>query len=141
MSRSYGRSRQKEVKESGGHVAGKKILIVDDNEDFSKLLEVKLTAEGYEVVTASNGLEGFEKVKTQKPQLILLDIKMPQMDGFTFVRSLKKEDAIKDIPVIMLTDFEPMRELFQMEGIKDYFSKTGDMKILLKTIAGKFPKD
>lgn len=122
-------------------MAGKKILIVDDNEDFSKLLEVKLTAEGYEVVTAPNGLEGFEKAKAQKPQLILLDIKMPQMDGFTFVRSLKKEDAIKDIPVIMLTDFEPMRELFQLEGIKDYFSKTGDMKILLKTIAGKFSQD
>lgn len=117
-----------------------KILIVDDNQDFSKLLEVKLSAEGYEVVKASDGPEGFEKAKAEKPQLILLDIKMPQMDGFTFVRRLKKEDAIKDIPVIILTDFEPMRELFQQEGIKDYFSKTGDMKVLLKAIAEKIPK-
>jgi DNA-binding response OmpR family regulator len=125
----------------GEPVARKKILIVDDNQDFSRLLEVKLSAEGYEIVTAPDGLAGFERAKAEKPQLILLDIKMPRMDGFTFVRLLKKEDEIKDIPVIMLTDFEPMRELFQQEGIKDYFSKTGDMKILMKTIAGKLSQD
>lgn len=117
-----------------------KILLVDDNPDFLKILETRLTKYGYQVVSAADGPEGLEKARTEKPQLIILDIKMPQMDGLTFVRRLKKEDAIKDIPVFILTDFEPMRDIFALEGIKDYFPKTGDMGLLLKAIDQKLQK-
>ena len=115
-------------------MAGQKILIVDDNQDFMKLLEVNLTKRGYQVVTAVNGEEGLKKAEIEKPQLILLDIKMPQMDGFTFVRLLKKDEKIQKIPVVVLTGYEPMRDMFKIEGVKDYFLKTDDMKILLQAI-------
>ena len=115
-------------------MAGQKILIIDDNQDFVRLLEVNLSKRGYQVVTAANGAEGLKKVETEKPQLILLDIKMPEMDGFTFVRLLKKDEKIQKIPVVVLTGYEPMRDMFRFEGVEDYFLKTDDTKDLLKAI-------
>ncbi|MBN1687714.1 MAG: response regulator [Candidatus Omnitrophica bacterium] len=111
-----------------------KILLVDDDQDFSQLLEFDLKKQGYEVVTACNGEEGLEKVSQAKPELIVLDIKMPKMDGYTFVRRLKKDPETKDIPLIVLTSYEPMKDMFQMEGVNDYFVKSVNMDGLIKTI-------
>lgn len=119
-------------------MAGEKILIIDDNEDFSKILQERLEGKGYQVTVAHDGEEGFKKAGTEDPRLILLDIKMPGMDGLTFVRRLRKIDAIKNTSVMILTDFELMRDLFAVEGIKDYFSKTRDMELILKTVDQKF---
>jgi len=113
---------------------GKKVLIVDDNPDLTRILEIDLKKRGYEVITANGGEEGFKKAEDERPGLILLDIKMPDMDGFTFVRELKKSEKIRGIPVVILTGFEPMRDLFKTEGIADYFVKGTDFAILLKSI-------
>lgn len=113
---------------------GKKVLIVDDNPDLTRILEIDLKKRGYEVITANGGEEGFKKAEEELPGLILLDIKMPDMDGFTFVRELKKNEKIRGIPVVILTGFEPMRDLFKTEGIADYFVKGTDFAILLKSI-------
>ena len=113
---------------------GNKVLIVDDDQDFSQLLAFDLKKKGYTVVSACNGEEGLEKVKLEKPDLIVLDIKMPKMDGYTFVRRLKKDDENKDIPVVVLTSYEPMKDMFQLEGVKDYFVKSVDMQGLMKAI-------
>ncbi len=115
-------------------MAGNKVLLVDDDHDFSQLLAFDLKKRGYTVVSAGNGEEGLEKVKTEKPDLIVLDIKMPKMDGYTFVRRLKKDDENKDIPVVVLTSYEPMKDMFQLEGVKDYFVKSVDMQGLIKAI-------
>lgn len=115
-------------------MAAKKVLIVDDNLDFVKILEISLKKRGYEVVVAHGGEEGFKKAETERPGLILLDIKMPDMDGLMFVRRLKKNEKIREIPVVVLTGFEPMRDLFKLEGIADYFVKTTDFSVLLKSI-------
>ena len=115
-------------------MAGEKILLVDDDQDFAQLLEFDLRKKGYDVVRAGNGEEGLEKVKTAKPVLIVLDIKMPKMDGYTFVRRLKKEPENKDIPVIVLTSYEPMKDMFQLEGVSDYFVKSANMEGLLKVV-------
>jgi CheY-like chemotaxis protein len=113
---------------------GDVILIVDDDEDFSKILGMTLKHRYYQVVRAKNGEDGLQKAEQIHPKLILLDIKMPQMDGLTFVHHLKKNDKIKDIPVIILTGYEPMRDMFQFEGVADYFVKTSDKELLFKTI-------
>ena len=115
-------------------MSGEKILLVDDDQDFAQLLEFDLRKKGYQVVRAGNGEEGLEKVKSENPGLIILDIKMPKMDGYTFVRRIKKEPESKNIPVIVLTSYEPMKDMFQLEGVSDYFVKSANMESLLQTI-------
>ena len=115
-------------------MSSNKILIVDDDQDFSQLLAFDLKKQGYQVVSAGNGEEGLEKAKTEKPALIILDIKMPKMDGYTFVRRLKKDQDTKDTPLIVLTSYEPMKDMFQLEGVQDYVVKSVHMEGLLSKI-------
>jgi CheY-like chemotaxis protein len=115
-------------------MAGNKILLVDDDQDFLQLLEFDFKKKGYHVVTASNGEEGLTKAFAEKPSLIVLDIKMPKMDGYTFVRRLKKDPETKDIPLIVLTSYEPMKDMFQLEGVMDYYVKSANMEGLIKAV-------
>ena len=101
----------------------KKILVIDDEKDIVNLLASRLKANRYEVVTAFDGDEGLEKLKTEKPDLVILDILMPKTDGYTFVREFKTMIDLKDVPIIVLTAKEMMRDLFKMEGITDYIVK------------------
>lgn len=78
-----------------------KILIVDDEILFIKVVQKNLEANGYEVITANDGLEGLEKTESEHPDLILLDIVMPNMDGYTMLREIRKNENIKDIVVIL----------------------------------------
>ena len=119
----------------GDGMAVKKVLVIDDDGDYTKMLGLQLESKGYEVVVSNDGEEGFKKALTEKPNLILLDIKMPAMDGFTFVRRLKTNETVKKIPVVILTGYEGMRDLFRFEGIAGYFVKGSDKAILLKSIA------
>jgi DNA-binding response OmpR family regulator len=80
-----------------------KILIVDDNIENLTLLSEKMTSEGYEVATASNGSEGLAKVMSFSPDIVLLDVMMPIMDGFETCRKLKDDERTRYIPVVMLT--------------------------------------
>lgn len=81
----------------------KKILAVDDEKHIVRLVQINLQKEGYEVVTASNGREALERVASEKPDLVVMDVMMPEMDGFEALKKLKEDDATADIPVIMLT--------------------------------------
>ena len=112
----------------------KKILVVDDDQDFAQLMEFDLKKQGYDVVLACNGEDGLSKALSESPALIMLDIKMPKMDGYTFVRRLKKNPATKDIPLVVLTSYEPMKDMFQMEGVNDYFVKSASMEGLFKVL-------
>lgn len=118
-------------------MANEKILLVDDDQDFQSFLVMDLKKQGFQVVTACNGEEGFEKAKTEKPALMVLDIKMPKMDGYTLVRKLKKDQDTKDIPLMMLTSYEPMKDMFQLEGVTDYFVKSVNMDGLVTAILKK----
>ena len=82
-----------------------KILIVDDDLDLTKALKVTLESENYSVSTASDSIEGMEKVKAERPDLIILDVMMSTwQDGFEMARELKKDSqSIKNIPILMLT--------------------------------------
>ena len=103
-----------------------KILIIDDDPTSNTLVSFLLKSHGFETAVASDGDVGLNKVNSEDPDLIVLDVSMPSMDGFTFLNELKarKPDSIP--PVIMLTAKENMKEIFQMEGVVDYFVKPLD---------------
>jgi two-component system alkaline phosphatase synthesis response regulator PhoP len=92
--------------ESEGHFESKsmtKVLVVDDEPAILKLVEVSLSRQGYEVISAANGVEALAKVEEESPTLILMDAMMPYMDGFEALKRLKENPVTQDIPVIMLT--------------------------------------
>lgn len=97
-----------------------KILIVDDDLDLTKALQTILESQQYTVVTAVDGKEGMEKIKTDEPDLVILDVMMSTwQDGFEMSRELKKDPKLKDIPILMLT------ALKDRTGI-DFKSTAGD---------------
>ena len=80
-----------------------KILVVDDEIYIVHILDFSLGMEGYEVVTALDGEQALEKVKAEKPDLIVLDIMMPKLDGYEVCKSIKSNAATQHIPVILLS--------------------------------------
>ena len=80
-----------------------KILVVDDEIYIVHILDFSLGMEGYEVVTALDGEQALEKVKTEKPDLIVLDIMMPKLDGYEVCKNIKANSATQNIPVILLS--------------------------------------
>jgi CheY-like chemotaxis protein len=81
----------------------KKVLIVDDEEDILKMLAKRLTVSGYSVITASNGKDAIALARSQRPDIIILDIIMPEMEGGEVASVLKEHPATKNIPLILLT--------------------------------------
>jgi len=104
----------------------KRILVVDDEPELLKAIEIILERDGYEVIAANDGLEGLARARKEEPDLIILDITMAQMDGYTMLRELKQKETTKSIPVIVVTAHTGMKELFSVEGIKDYIVKPYD---------------
>ena len=80
-----------------------KIVLAEDEPQIARLTKFKLEKEGYEVIWEDNGSSAIESVKTNKPDLILLDVMMPVMDGYQVLKKLKEDEELKNIPVIMLT--------------------------------------
>ncbi len=103
----------------------KKILAVDDERHIVRLVEVNLQRAGYEVVTAYDGREALEKVKSENPDLVVLDVMMPYMDGFEVLKNLKAEPATAEIPVIMLTAKAQDADVFRgwQSGVDCYLTK------------------
>ncbi len=101
------------------------ILVVDDVPANVKLLEAKLSAEYYDVVTARNGFEAIEQAKQHKPDLILLDVMMPGMDGFEACRRMKEDVSISHIPVVMVTALSDVSDRVQglEAGADDFITK------------------
>ena len=116
----------------------KKILLIDDDEATLKLLKPFLVSKDYSVETAMDGLEGLEKVRAWKPDLIVLDVIMPRMDGYGFLREMKKDLKLRALPIVVLTAREMMRDVFVQEGIKDYVIKPYDPEELLAMIVKYF---
>jgi DNA-binding response OmpR family regulator len=88
----------------------KKILIVDDEPDALFILQKELTARDYSVITASNGRDAISLVRSQHPDLIILDVAMPDMDGGQVAEKLQEGLSTKDIPIIFLTALFPKRK-------------------------------
>jgi two-component system, OmpR family, alkaline phosphatase synthesis response regulator PhoP len=103
----------------------KKILAVDDERHIVRLVEVNLQRAGYEVVTAYDGREALEKVKSESPDLVVLDVMMPYMDGFEVLKNLKGDPTTAEIPVIMLTAKAQDADVFRgwQSGVDCYLTK------------------
>ena len=80
---------------------GKKVLIVDDEDEVREFVSTVLEENGYAPVTASNGAEAMDMVRHDRPDLIIMDILMPEQGGIKMYRELKSEDSFKDIPVVV----------------------------------------
>jgi two-component system response regulator (stage 0 sporulation protein F) len=111
-----------------------KVLVVDDEPDAVELLEEFLTAKGYEVTTAFNGEEALRKVKTDRPHLILLDVRMPGMNGLETLRQIRQID--QEVGVIMVTavnEEETGRQALEL-GAFDYLVKPLDLQYLERSL-------
>lgn len=104
----------------------KKILLIEDEQLMIDLLKRKLTQEGYEISVAKDGIEGLEKMREIKPDLILLDIVMPRMGGFEVMEEMIKEEELKKMPVIVISNSGQPVELDRAKqlGAKDWLIKT-----------------
>lgn len=112
----------------------KKILVIDDDPGLIKMVDSFLVAHAYQVLIATDGDEGLAMVKSDQPDLILLDVQMPKMNGYTFVHECKKIPNALNIPIIVLTAKQGMAEIFKVEGVKEYITKPFSMERLLESI-------
>lgn len=114
----------------------KTILIVDDEEDTLQLLRDRLTEEGFQTIEASNGREAIEKATESNPDLILLDIMMPEITGWDVMESLKQKEGTASIPVVVLSaaSSEADRQRGYDMGISNYLTKPFEIKDLISEI-------
>ena len=126
--------------------AKKKILIIDDEQSVIIYLETLLQDNGYETVSAEDGRIGFEKAKSEKPDLVCLDITMPQESGIRFYRKLKDDPELSSTPVVVVTavtgedgDAEPLKRFLstreQGPAPEAFFSKPIDRQEFLDALA------
>ena len=114
----------------------KKILVVDDERDIVKALMIRLKTQGYDVVTAFDGAQGVFMAHKEKPDLIILDIRMPAGDGFSVAAKLRESTPTLDIPIIFLTGSpERTSEERALEvGARFYIKKPYDPEELLDAV-------
>lgn len=103
----------------------RKILTCDDEKHIVRLIQVNLERQGYEVITAYNGKECLEKVEAEHPDLIVLDVMMPEMTGFEVLEVLKKNPETENIPIIMLTARAQDADVLRgwQSGVECYLTK------------------
>ena len=113
-----------------------KILYVEDNEDNIYMLSRRLKRKNFDVIIATDGEEGVEKAKSDKPNLILMDLSLPKMDGWTATKIIKENDETKHIPIIALSAhaMEEHKASAIESGCDDYDTKPVDFKRLLSKI-------
>ncbi|MBE0426549.1 MAG: response regulator [Nitrospirae bacterium] len=120
-----------------------KILVVDDDPDILEAISIILEANGYEVVTARDGLDGLAKLKEEKPDLMILDLLMPRMDGFEVCKELKDPRRAKyaHIPIIILSSVreKASQRRYELEtglqlDVDDYIEKPIEHNILLERV-------
>lgn len=90
-----------------------KILVCDDERHIVRLIQVNLERQGYTVSTAFDGKEGLEKIRAEKPDLVVLDVMMPYMDGFEVLKTIRREPETENLPVIMLTAKAQDKDVFE----------------------------
>lgn len=119
------------------HFSGEKIFVVDDTDSILLLFSAVLEAHGAQVSTSNNGTTFFEQVESFAPDLILLDIQMPDMDGYTILNQLSAMDSINHIPVIALTAHAMSgdKEKILERGFSGYIAKPVDTRAFPEQVA------
>lgn len=120
--------------------APKTVLVIDDEVDLQQLVKIALKSKGYIVETANNGLEGLEKLKRIKPDLIILDLNMPKMGGLEFYQSICGQDNLPKYSVLILTARANMVQLFKEFNIDGFMTKPFEIKELLDEVVAIIEK-
>ena len=110
-----------------------KILVIDDDIAINELIKVNLELQGYEVLQAYNGTEGFALVKQEVPALVVLDVMMPEVDGYTVAQRIRQCDEVSETPIIMLTALSELSNKvngFNI-GVDDYLTKPFEIEELM----------
>ena len=119
------------------------VLIVEDFKDLRKFVASYLGARGYQVLEAANGQAAIQTAISGKPNLILIDIRLPDISGLDVVRELRKLSQTKHVPIVgwtMEPESNPQRELLRQVGISDYIRKPTSLKDLDTVIERFLPK-
>ena len=118
-------------------MAGERILLVEDNPMNRRVSQFLLKAQGYIVDEARDGQEALDKVKTQLPDLILMDLQLPGLDGFAATKIIKENEATKQIPVVALTAYAMSgdAERALAAGCDGYITKPIDTRVLPAIVA------
>ncbi|OGD67065.1 hypothetical protein A2442_00365 [Candidatus Campbellbacteria bacterium RIFOXYC2_FULL_35_25] len=126
----------------------KKILIIDDSETFVKILSDYLPEDRYMVLSAENGKVGLQKIKEEKPDLIILDMLMPEMGGWDFLQEINKEDGESRTPILIASQTSEMDkvskeiELSVQAGVKGYIVKADEsLESILRKIDKTFEEE
>jgi DNA-binding response OmpR family regulator len=112
-----------------------RILVIDDDKSIVDLMRYMLAKDGHQVSIAQDGKAGLAMAQQEKPDLIILDVMMPEVDGFTVSGSLFKDAALRRIPILILTAKGSTRDIFELvPNVKEYMQKPFDPADLLKNI-------
>ncbi|MFH1776562.1 MAG: response regulator [Candidatus Omnitrophota bacterium] len=121
----------------------KKILVVDDTPIILEMVKDILVNAGYNVITAGDGVEALDKTKTEKPDLVLLDIMMPKMSGHEMLKKLRQDKDTKSIPVVMFSSQSDGGNILKSQidgGAVDYITKPYNPKVILDKVTELLPK-
>jgi DNA-binding response OmpR family regulator len=128
-------------------IMGKKILVVDDDPDLVDATSMILKSKKYDVIVAYDGVEGLEKARNEKPDLIVLDVMMPKKDGYTLCKELKADPDLSGIPVLLLTAVVaniPTTRFTQQMGMEteadDFIDKPVEPRVLVERIEALLAK-
>lgn len=98
-------------------MSGQKVLVIDDHEFMLTYIAQVLGKNGYDVYETTRGPEGLELAQSKNPALIILDLKMPEMDGFEVLKALKANDEVKDVPVLLLSGEASLEDVSICRGL------------------------
>jgi two-component system alkaline phosphatase synthesis response regulator PhoP/two-component system response regulator VicR len=102
-----------------------RILVTDDEPNIVRLIQVNLERQGFQVETANNGAQALEKIRANRPDLLVSDVMMPEMDGFELLSNIRRDPALENLPVIMLTAKAQDRDVLEgyTRGADMYLTK------------------
>ncbi len=117
------------------------ILVAEDSEDGREMLEMMLRLKGYDVVVAADGLQAVELALTKVPDLILLDLELPQLNGLAVTKNLRRHPKLKAVPIIVISGHDPQQcsQLALDSGCNDYLCKPIDFEELEKILVASVP--
>jgi Response regulator containing CheY-like receiver, AAA-type ATPase, and DNA-binding domains len=113
-----------------------KVLIVDDEAFNVDYLEQALEDSNYQIITASNGQEALDKIQSDQPDLVLLDLAMPVLDGFAVLAQVKADQVLREIPVIIISGEHDSKSVVKgiKQGAEDYLTKPVNADLLVKKV-------